>query len=98
MYRGGAYIVLGIIVASLIGSFMVSISIVKAKTRVEVSIFHPGSAYDIGSLTSFEQSLGVDFASAKWYQDWATAFDPGVANRYSSAGYIPELTWEPSLS
>jgi len=98
MVKGGVVATLLGIFCLVLGQNFFAITSAQAKTRVEVNIFHPGSAYNIDSLTSFENSLGINFTSAKWYQDWATNFDPGVANRFNSAGFTPELTWEPSES
>ncbi len=97
MRRGGVYVVITVII-SILGTMLVPLFSAQAKTRVEVNIFHPGAAYNTGLVTSLQQSLGIQFTSTKWYQDWATAFDPSVANAMHAAGFIPELTWEPQLN
>ncbi len=70
----------------------------NAKTRVEANVFLPGSAYSLSSLTALENTLGVTFTAAMWYQDWSAAFDPTPANNFHATGHIPELTWEPQIS
>lgn len=70
-----------------------------AKARsFEVNIFSPEAVYDISSLTQFENELGVKFNSCKWYSDWSSDIDIGVARRFSNHGAIPELTWEPQIN
>jgi len=73
-------------------------SSIKAQTIPEVSIFLPGSAYNIAALDQFEKNLEVKFYSAKWYQDWSGNFSADVANRFHNHGAVPELTWEPSIN
>lgn len=97
MRRGGVYVVITVVL-SILGTALIPIFSVQAKTRVEVNIFHPGAAYNTGLVTSLQQTLGIQFTSTKWYQDWATAFDPSIANAMHAAGFIPELTWEPQLN
>jgi beta-mannanase len=94
MLRGRAYIVIFAVLVFCAGILAHPLT-TRAAPRFEVNIFYPGSAYDTSLITNFESTLGVNFTAAKWYQDWATAFDPAVANRYNAAGLIPELTWEP---
>lgn len=71
---------------------------VKAAPRFEVSIFYPGAAYNPSLISGLASQLNVQFTSAKWYQDWGTSFDSSIAQRFATAGYIPELTWEPQVS
>ncbi|MEX1051870.1 MAG: glycosyl hydrolase [Patescibacteria group bacterium] len=96
MRPGGLTLVL--LIVSLCFSTFFSVFAAQAKTRVEVNIFYPGAAWNAGLLNSFQSDLGIKFTAAKWYMDWATAFDSGVANRLNNNDYIPEMTWEPSLN
>jgi hypothetical protein len=69
-----------------------------AHRAIETNIFHPGSAYNVASLKSFQESLGITFHSAKWYQDWSHPIDPFVPNGFRANGFLPELTWEPMIN
>ncbi len=96
MRPGGFTLIL--LVIGLCFSALFSVFPAQAKTRVEVNIFFPGAAWNTNLLNNFQADLGIKFTAAKWYMDWATAFDTGVANRLNNNGYIPEMTWEPSLN
>jgi hypothetical protein len=64
----------------------------------EVGIFYPDGNQNIQNLTAFEESLGVRFSSCKWYQDWDTPFESGIAKNFADHGCLPELTWQPQAS
>ncbi len=95
MRPGG--IVYGFLAAIVLSLSVIPALPIQAKTRVEVNIFYPGSAWNISTLNNFQSDLGIKFTAAKWYMDWNTNFDSGVANRFRNNGYIPEMTWEPSV-
>jgi len=95
MHMGRGHIILLCILA--VSSLLTASLPAKAAPRFEVNIFYPGAAYDTSLINNFENELSVQFTSAKWYQDWGTTFDPAVAQRFSAAGLIPELTWEPQV-
>ncbi len=73
-------------------------STVQAAGSLEVNIFQPGAAYNVPSLKTYQQNLGVTFYSAKWYQDWGQPFDGNVAKNFSANGFLPELTWQPQAN
>jgi hypothetical protein len=87
-----------LIAGSLAALPILWVSPVHAANKAEINIFYPGSGYDVSTLQSFQQKLGVHFTAAKWYQDFSQPFDQGVANRFHAAGFVPELTWQPQTS
>lgn len=95
--RPGGF-VLGLLIVSFSFSALFSVLGAKAKTRVEVNIFYPGAPWNIGTLNGFQSNLGIKFSSAKWYMDWSVPFDSGAAQTLQNNGYIPEMTWEPSVN
>lgn len=71
---------------------------VKAMTSPETNIFLPAAVSNVNSLTNLETTLGSKFYSAKWYQDWTTSFENGIAGSFKNHGTLPELTWQPQTS
>lgn len=67
----------------------------KASSGLEINIFSPESLTDAKALSSFGDSLGLKFSSAKWYSDWSSDFELDMARNFNDQGVIPELSWEP---
>lgn len=67
----------------------------KASSNLEINIFSPESLTNASILTSFGNSLGIKFSSAKWFSDWSYGFESDMARNFHNQGVIPDLSWEP---
>lgn len=82
-----------LIIPIAFGLLVLPASTQAQQTKAEVSIVYAGSPQDPAVLHPLEQELGHRFSSVTWYGE---SLDPAIATRLHNAGYIPEMTWQPT--